>query len=522
MHRIGFFLKVWLWDFAEAWFVSLPWRRLAGGLPFLLVCGFLLASTLVIGSGEKGLRGYLLRSQITEALASDDWETARLVLNRQLQNSPEDRDAKVQMARVLEAMGEREPAEHIMRSLTFVGAPADERSAKPNGAPEEFDDSREWRRFGGADPRAARWMVQHVYRPQPWDEMSQVDRRDFLGLLKWMYESSPDDVPLRRLYAEKLLEARMYREALPVLVTLIQEGPGIGLRAATIARFLGDQRGAAFYAEQSLQQFAALIPQEPTNPSLAVALARCQVFLGRHSAAVHTIQAAIKRSEQDEDRRLLGQILAEALVTWADALEGKADSAPEERVQILEMLQIALQHAPHNERVLQVVADQVLTTAAADDRKLDSLRTALTRGTSPGISHFIHGTAAVMRGEPEVAKIHLEVAARTFPVSDAILNNLAWVLAQQQDADLSQALQISETSIAQASPPTAYHLETRGQILFRMGRYVEAIPDLEAGLAVPELAAGAHRSLAECYRKTGTLELSEQHRLAAEAGTPGK
>lgn len=533
--------RTWVWictlifDFIRYWFASFPWRRLACGIPFFLVFLLLSVGYYLLEAGDTGLRNRLLRRQLHNALAKDDWETARVVLHRQLRIAPGNREAQFQLARALYATDERDQAVQLMHQLTF-GAPdagsdegPEEGSEKgPDAAPESEADpeqsaekepapstfSQDLTRFHGADLRAGQWMVEKVFLPQPWEQLTVDEKQEFLSLLKWLYHSLPDQLSVKQLYADHLLKAERYREALPVLVALIPEAPGIGLRAAIVARSLDQKDRAREYAQHSLEQFRILASQDPSNASVAIALASCQVFLERHPEAIWTLQSAMERCPPQ--RPMLSDTLAGALVAWATTLQSKPEQTPQEQLQILKNLQLALQYAPNDERVIQLVANQILTASGVDDPQVTSLRESLIHGTSPGISHFIRGTAAVLAGNDEDGEFHLAIAAKTLPDSDVILNNLAYVMARQDDADLEQALQISETAISQASPPTPYHLETRGQILFKLGRYADAVPDLEAGLAVPALATAAHRSLAECYQHLGAEDLSKQHRIAAE------
>ena len=59
-------------------------------------------------------------------------------------------------------------------------------------------------------------------------------------------------------------------------------------------------------------------------------------------------------------------------------------------------------------------------------------------------------------------------------------------------------------------------LETRGQVLAKLGRDEEAIADLAKSLEafpnVPEI----HETLARCYRKIGNAELADAHQKRFE------
>ena len=86
---------------------------------------------------------------------------------------------------------------------------------------------------------------------------------------------------------------------------------------------------------------------------------------------------------------------------------------------------------------------------------------------------------------------------------------------------MDQALKISNTAIKQTPAATPHFFETRGQILYRLERFQDAIPDLERALEVPALKPAAHKALAECYAKIGEAELARLHAEAA-VNTQGK
>ena len=91
------------------------------------------------------------------------------------------------------------------------------------------------------------------------------------------------------------------------------------------------------------------------------------------------------------------------------------------------------------------------------------------------------------------------------------LNNLAYALSQREDADLPRALQLANAAV-DTSEGNLYVLETRGQILLKMGRWKEAISDLEAALAEIELRPQVREALALAYDEVGRPELAARHR----------
>ena len=73
--------------------------------------------------------------------------------------------------------------------------------------------------------------------------------------------------------------------------------------------------------------------------------------------------------------------------------------------------------------------------------------------------------------------------------------------------------------VLKRQPDDARFRETRGQVLVKLGRHQEALPDLEAGLTVINGNAGLHRALAETYHELGDAVRAAEHRRRAQAGS---
>ncbi|TWU20833.1 Tetratricopeptide repeat protein [Novipirellula artificiosorum] len=290
-----------------------------------------------------------------------------------------------------------------------------------------------------------------------------------------------------------------------------------GLRAAAIFRQLGQHTESDRLAEQSLASASQLWKEQPTSAAIALAVAQNQSFLQRHRDSVKTLDTALKRSKTAEDTKVLRAAMADTIVAWVHYIEASRGESEEYEPQSLQMLQLALQYAPNHPRIFAWILNLDLAATNEDDRQVNSLREAYMKGTSPGMAHFLLGTAALMKDDSETAENHLKLAAETLPHRGAILNNLAVAMATRQGGDLEQALKISEFAVEYTEDPSPHYYETRGQILMKLERYTDAIPDLERALKVESLQRNAHKSLATCYDAIGQKEIAEQHRKAVEA-----
>lgn len=363
---------------------------------------------------------------------------------------------------------------------------------------------------------AARWLLDKEYLKTPWAELDKSKRDEFGQLLKMVHEESPRDLVVTQLYAEYLLAENRLTLAVGLLEELAVVQPMRGLQAAAISRQLGNERSAVRLATQTSRQVGKLGQEDPSNSSLWLASAQCELFLRNYSKAIETLEKAIPLAKTPENAAMLRQALGDSMVAWIASIESSPSNTPEQKLQVLKMLQSALQYAPNNPRVLMLVANKVLETIEDSDASIITARNSLVAGTSPGISHFIRGTAAMMKDDTKNAEMHLAIAAQHLPKSGAISNNLAVALTARPDADLDQALKLSQTAINQTPDASPHFYETRGQILLKMERYLDAVPELERALVVPDLAPAAHQSLARCYEKLGQEELSRDHEAASK------
>ncbi|QDT03483.1 Tetratricopeptide repeat protein [Rubripirellula lacrimiformis] len=479
----------WSRQFVAGWFLSFPVRDVPKSMIAILVIGTLVVSSIAAWSEKSGWRERLLDRQLQTAIERDDYGTAELVLDRKIRLTPDDTQLLYRLGLTKDALDERETATEMMRTLV---------STKRH------------------DP-AARWLLQNEFVGKDWSTLSVPEKDEFGELLKLLYSEAPNDLAIKTMYADYLIANGDFNKAIPLLDDLSRIQPMRGLQAAALARSQGNDALADRLATRTLDSVNQLIEEDPTNSILALAVAQNQLFLMRHAEAIRTLEAAIRRAKTDEDKRTLAMALGDGIVAWIKHMESTSTNSKQERLLALQMLQVALRNAPNNPRVLTVVADLVLATLNDDDEQLVAVRNALVSGSSPGIAHFIRGTAALMKGDVDRAQTSLELAAKELPNSGAILNNLAVAISTKDEGNLERALQISEQAIRQTPNATPHFYETRGQILLRLGRPKDAIPDLERAVSVPSLAKNAHLSLAKCYEAIGDDEIAKLHTEAAQA-----
>lgn len=484
----------WAGQFIYLWVLSTPWGKAVAAIPAMVVFGLVFTSLVIAYTEGNDWRKTAVQEQTINALRRDDHLTAELLIRRQIEEGDQSAETIYRLALARNQQDETEEARSLMRGLV-----AQQR-----------------------DARAARWLLQELYEQKKWADLENEEQREFGQLLRLLSEEVPDDLGIKKAYADYLIRTNRQNQAVPYLVQLASVQPMFGLQAAMISRQAGEDDAATRYAETTLEKIQQLFEEEPASPQLAMANVQALIFLEKHADAVRLLSESIGRMKTKEHQAGLQQAMGDTIVVWINKIESEPNETVEERLRVLKMLQVALQYAPNNPRVLSLVADQVLKTLESDDKELGKIRAALVKGSSPGIANFIRGTAALLKGDAEKATLHLKLAVKHLPHSPAILNNLAVAIAEKEDGDLEQALQISEQAIESVSTPNAYFYETRGQILTKLGKHLEAIPDLERALAEESLANAAHESLAVCFEALGQEDLAEEHRAAMKVDAETK
>jgi tetratricopeptide (TPR) repeat protein len=120
------------------------------------------------------------------------------------------------------------------------------------------------------------------------------------------------------------------------------------------------------------------------------------------------------------------------------------------------------------------------------------------------------GTVAATVGDSVKAKEYLQRAVKKDAGNAVAWNNYAWIVAQEPNGDLDDALAAVNKAL-ELSPNEFRFRETRGQILVRLGRWQSAVADLEVAVNGMPDSADIHRALAQAYDALGDKQLASVH-----------
>lgn len=487
---------VWIgWLFGQTgrflawWWHSRNLRALLQGLPALLIGGgaVFLAFWLKLTPESQATQSYFDEGR--RRFAAKDFNGAQICFER------------------LAVMDPDKPEYRYWLALTAAGLEQDERAASQLArlAPSDRQG------YGPAHLLQARSLIlQNPTLPGP---VALLAERHLQRALQADPESLEAHLFLADLYGRTGQPAR----AEPHVLKVVPAQPQLRLELAKLYLAMGNRDEARRQADQAAQFHAGLVKSNMDNHGARGRWVEALVLARRFPEALQAAQEGLTLTGQPAFR----QLAAGVLLAWSDVLGEDPRADLSQRLRCLEQ---ALLFDPANTTAAQRMLSLTKGKGAEADRARGALQTMLAEGKSPVAVHMVLGTDAWDRGQAEEARQHWEQALKLpSPLGLIIANNLAWTLAHARDKpDLPRALELIDSAVRQA-PQNPSFRDTRGHILARMGRWKDAIPDLEAAVAQVANKRESHRVLAEAYRQMGNNAMAAKHEeLAQKAATPEK
>jgi len=353
----------------------------------------------------------------------------------------------------------------------------------------------------GGIPQAHFWLALDIIEQEA--ELSPQSQRTLEHHLKQALAVPHLEVRARYLLSRLYMSKRDARNAIAHLERLLPRKPELGLMLAQLYASLDRMHSARTASERAAEFFQQQAKTEPDQPRHRIRWACCETLQNNCAQAVAILETGLASS----DPRPFRNALAATYLKWhVNVVQQEDDNLAKQ----LELLNRALIYAPNDALALTLLADLATRRWERADLALAALQEALAEGKAPATVHMVLGTRALEQGDLDNARIHLELANDRNPQMPLVLNNLAWVLAQQQRPDLPRALQMAEASRRLSDHPQIHH--TLGTILSLAGRHREAIAELEVSLRGLPGRSEIHGQLATLYERLGDFELAEQHR----------
>ncbi len=476
-----------IWRFLRNWFASRNVRSLLWGLPAVLVAACLgVVGEVASSVTETDLVAHYQLSAF-EAQQRGDQDTSALWLKKTTMLEPDAPQHQFRLALAAEQQGRQDRARELMRRI----APRDEQG---------YAEAHFW---------LARDLLTHQRAFTP-ELVAAIEHH-----LNTALSSEQVAREAHVLLGELSLRQKELDQAVTHFEKAVEQHPELGLKLAQLHLLRRENARAESQLKRSMQYFRLRAEKSSKDIEAHLAWAQCETLLGNPSEAERIIR---KAHQQSEDPRY-AQALARLYLLGFDRLRREQPEAIERALVLLEE---AIALAPNDPHALARLSDFAQIDGSARDEVRRILKQIVAGGRPTVAAHLLLGVLAGEDGDFEAAETHFELGLALRPEGFALLNNLAWLMTIGESPDLDRALQLIEIAYRK-QPDHPEVLETRGQILAKLGRWRECVVDLEkARPSMPERRR-VHETLALAYENIGDQELADMHReLAEEPNTSQK
>jgi tetratricopeptide (TPR) repeat protein len=460
------------------------------------------------------------RQAAAKGLDARDYPLAHVACERLTKLEPGRPDFRFGLAITLYAEGNHEQALGLMNGLATPDAPG----------------------FGSAHLWQAKRLL---LGKEDVDKQRQEDIKKHLAYAIQAIAPGDHDCLEAHLLAGQILQAEgRLTDAHPHLLEAVKLSSEMELALARSFAARRDMRRALEHGNAALKYYHDLAQADAGNSAARLNWAEAALFLGQYPEAVDVLRDGYRAGKGDAFR--LG--LARAYLRWAQALALDPKSPLSERLVLLDW---SIQLDYSNLDSLYALLPLIRVEGVEADRARAVVQDLLAQGKSPALAHLVLGLDAQQRGMKAAAQHHMEEAYKLGKQMPVMVNNLAWTLAHlrpveypqfaapllmsgavnnplavasawaweraqvkalrdYQERDLPRALAMINGLLEKANQLS--YLETRGQILARMGRWKEALRDLEAALPSLKRNRELHRTLVVVYDKLGMPEMAAAHR----------
>lgn len=249
---------------------------------------------------------------------------------------------------------------------------------------------------------------------------------------------------------------------------------------------------------KAYRQFEAALAADPDNVGALLGLGRLHTDLGNYDAAVDAYNRALAiEGDNEMAHNSLGLVYLQ---------RGQLDEAAQQFRQVIELNR-------HNVAPRLCLGVTYLRAQRIDDA-IRTYREAIEVAPDSSWLHVNYGHALEIKGDLGAAEKQYRRALYLDPEDGAAKNNLAFVLALQ-NTNLAEALDLADEAIA-AQPEVASFHDTRGWVLFKMGRKRQAVSALQSAISLSPGNLAAQYHLGVAYDEMGEPDLAMPHLRRAQ------
>jgi tetratricopeptide (TPR) repeat protein len=460
---------------AVVWLITRPYQLLWRALPAMLAVITVLA-VAVACMFPQGQGNY--QAVVNQALSKKDYATVRVASLRQMQLGGNQPPYLFNLAQSLDGLGQPGEAQVLMRMVAPL--------SRPGHAPAHLYAARALlvrTNLSPAECARAETHLSHVLTLNP----TSLEANDILG----------------SMYAEM----HCWDLAKKHLAMASAGNPFSAVSLAALLMDQGDPEGARKYAAVARHLFLAWFAHDD-RPTVGLAWIKSLALEDDFPGALGMLQ----RRREHFTKTAYAVATGDLYLMWANFIQR---TQPGDLTTLIQLLKTGLEAAPKNVGLLGILGRICEHNETATPAQRAFLENLLAKGEAPELLHYILGMAAWDRSELEAARRHFQLACAASPPTAIVVNNLAYLMVMGPNPDPPRALAMINPLVEQF-PKAGNYRDTRGQILVKLGRWQEAITDLEQALPQLPRKGQTHGALAIAYRELGMPKLAAQHAQMAK------
>ncbi|MCP4478805.1 MAG: tetratricopeptide repeat protein [Planctomycetaceae bacterium] len=301
-------------------------------------------------------------------------------------------------------------------------------------------------------------------------------------------------------------------QAIPFLRNAAQKNPIHYLTMAQLLQTSGKNAARLDALRDAEREYRALLLKNATDHDARINLAAALSQLDREPEAQKVL----------EQGRLLKNdpVINRALADFCAMLYDQSDDFSAKLKLIQQSLNYDINYLGAYQRLIQQFRLETVQSAEKATQIEELLLTNIATGEATPLAHFAMSSLKSIAGDREAAQFHIERAFSLDPRFGVIANNLAWMLANdEENPDLQRAFELA-SDVLERFPEDARFRDTYATILLKQGDFEQALTQFELILGSNANQQAIHQKLAIIYRQLEKPDLAKAHqKLATQAAT---
>lgn len=337
----------------------------------------------------------------------------------------------------------------------------------------------------------------------------QVDV-DVLSRIRHHLERADEQksVQIQNGWAVYYLSIGQAENAIKFMEGAAEVNPEYLVNIANIYEANGNISGKDRTLERAKGVYEKILDKDPLNHSVRILLSAVLVKQNREEQAEQNLKVGV---QLQPDQKIMNALSDFYLMRHDRSVYGGKPFEDQ-----LEFLQTALTFDPNHLPVYERLITQSRIHMETDgfDKIQNMLEESIVNGKSTALSHFALGNLMYLKGDFKDSQFHMERAYELDAKFLVIANNLAWLLAHNENPELDRAYELIK-GVVERRPDDARFRDTLASVLMKLGRTDEALTEFERALPGVQDKKSIHEKLAVLYDQAGKKNLAELHRKKA-------